>query len=276
MKTERRRELQTNVLSQQIDDVGTYVRENALRLIAVFTATIVLVGGSVWYIKGRQSRIMEGWATLADSSLTADPVSAVGRFRGVAAQGGNADLTIAAWLRIGDLAMGQLAVPTAVDEGEENSAELDWRQIAREAYEKVLEIAGSREMTARGQALMMLGVLAEDRGEFEDAREYYLRIVDDEALALTPLPLQAEYRLEGLARWSEPVTFPPALVTVPAPAPGPDPSAHFVPSPEQGTTGAQPFEITPVDVVIVDDEVPGDDRATDTPELPPAQEGDEN
>ncbi len=53
----------------------------------------------------------------------------------------------------------------------------------------------------------------------EKARQYYQKILDDPRFADTPFKLQAKFRLDGLFRWSQPVVFPPAPVTVPAPDP---------------------------------------------------------
>ena len=117
MKTERRHELQTNELSQQIDQLGDYIRKNANRLIAIGSVVIVLVVAVAWYVKSKQARVMDGWATLSDATLASDPAAAIDRYRNVASESGNTDLTIAAWLRIGETAMSQLFTVTARTNG---------------------------------------------------------------------------------------------------------------------------------------------------------------
>lgn len=222
MKTERRHELQQNELAQQIDQFGDYARRNANRLLAVGVGVLVVIIAGYWVIKSRESRIMDGWATLSDTTLAADPASAIDRYRAVAAESGNAQLTISAWLRVGETAMSQIITEGGKKDSATSApatAAKDWRKAAEEAYQNVVRLAGSADTTAKGQALMMLGVLAEDRGEFEEARKFYAQIKDNKQFEMTPLPDQAEFRMAGLAHWSKPVSFPPASVTVPAPEP---------------------------------------------------------
>lgn len=257
MKTERRHELQTNELAQQIDQISTYARQNANRLIIFGVAVLVVIIALYWVVKGRQARIMDGWATLSDSSLMADPASAVERFRSVAQDSSDPRLTVSAWLRVGETAMSQIIAGDA-KKSDASSAPApttsidEWKKTAQEAFENVVRLAGSRDSTAKGEALMMLGVLAEDRGEFEKAREYYTRIRDEQQFAMTPLPAQAEFRLKGMAEWSRPITFPPAAITVPAP----ETAAQTDPTAGQKLITSQTIDVRTGKVVAGDTDTP--------------------
>jgi len=212
MKTERRHELHTNELAQQIDQVSDYVRKNAIQLLLGGGIALVVVLGGYWFIAGQRAKVMDGWATLSDSSLAADPSGAILRFKEVATTSSDAALVLAAWSRIGEVAMGQIVA------GDKATASTtDWQKTAEEAYTKVAALAGSGDAVARGQAEIVLGVLAENKGDFAAARSHYQKVADADAYKNTPLPHQAKFRLAGLDTWSRPVSFPPAAITVAAP-----------------------------------------------------------
>jgi hypothetical protein len=155
---------------------------------------------------------MDGWATLSDSSLAADPSGAILRYKEVATTSSDAALVLAAWSRIGEVAMGQIV---AGDKA--TASNTDWQKTAEEAYTKVAALAGSGDAVARGQAEIVLGVLAENKGDFAAARSHYQKVADTDAYKNTPLPQQVKFRLAGLDTWSKPVSFPPAAITVAAP-----------------------------------------------------------
>ncbi|GMU35689.1 MAG: hypothetical protein HS101_18865 [Planctomycetia bacterium] len=215
MKTERRRELHTNELAQQIDQVSDYVRKNAIHLLLGGGIALVVVLGGYWFIAGQRAKVMDGWASLSDSTLAADPSGAILRYKEVATTSSDAALVLAAWSRIGEVAMGQI-----VANDKATASTTDWQKTAEEAYTKVAALAGPADAVARGQAEIVLGVLAENKGDFAAARAHYQKVAEADAYKNTPLPQQAKFRLAGLDEWSKPVSFPPAALTVAAPDPG--------------------------------------------------------
>ena len=76
---------------------------------------------------------------------------------------------------------------------------------AKDAYQKALETAA--EPTLKGMATLGLGLCQEELGQTEEAGKLYQSIIDDESLAATVLPKQAQMRLDGLADNSEVFTF---------------------------------------------------------------------
>lgn len=218
MKTARRQELRTNELSQQIDQITEYAKQNAIRLIAIFAVTFVVVVGAFWYIRNQQTRREDAWAALSDSTLAEEPQRAVRRFEEIAAAAGDVDLRIAARLRIGDLALAQMEPTPAKNDSAEDAESFDWQTTARNAYTKVADEPNADPVSA-GHAMLMLGILDENAGDDEEAKTWYERVTQDRRLDDTPLPEQAKYRLAGLSRWSEPVVFAEPAPTVPMPRP---------------------------------------------------------
>ncbi|HKQ49159.1 MAG TPA: hypothetical protein VJZ71_13895 [Phycisphaerae bacterium] len=214
MKTARRQELRTNELSQQIDQIGDYVKQNAAMLTIIVAAAAILTAGGFWFVKGRQSRVMDGWAMLNDAEILKDMRGAVEQYRTLAEENRTSALTLAAWLRIGELAMSKVANPDVAAA----AADPNWSETAANAYTRILEDFPN-DVSAVGLARISLGVLAENKKDFDNARKSYQAILDDSRLADSPYAVQAKYRLDGLARWSQPVVFAPAPIVTTAPDP---------------------------------------------------------
>lgn len=213
MKTARRQELRTNELAQQIDHISDYVKQNIAMLAIIIVAAAAVTAGGFWYVKNRQNQVMSGWAMLNDPEVLKDTSSAVTQFRTLAEENHSRALSLAAWLRIGEIAMSRLSNPEA-SASSQPAADANWSETATSAYQRVID-GYSEDVAAVGEATIALGVLAEDKSDMDSARKHYQRIIDDPRFAQTPFALQAKYRLDGLARWSKPIVFAPAPITVP-------------------------------------------------------------
>lgn len=213
MKAERRQELRTNELSEQIEQVRSYVRENSTRLLATVIGIVVIVSASVWYFRGRESKVAEGWRQFQEVASATSPSDRVDQLKAIAQQDVDSALTLQAWLAVGGIARNEMLNPTGsaavFDTGP------DWSEIARAAYQEVLDSFPERIPPA-GESMIALGTLAEDSGDFDKARTLYEKVIGDARFDNTPFEQQAEFRLEGLDAWSVPVVFPP-------PKPGPLP-----------------------------------------------------
>ncbi|MBN2561482.1 MAG: hypothetical protein JXQ75_11190 [Phycisphaerae bacterium] len=222
MKTERRQELRTNELSQQIEQIGDYVKENALVLTAVVVVAAIAVGGGFWYVNQQKKHLQDGWATLSKTAALADSGASVGVFESVALEDLSPGLTAEALLKVGDAAMASLMKPVGSDADSADvgpSDTTDWAAKAEGAYGEVVSRFPDN-LTALGKAMILLGVVAEDRNDFEKARTRYKKVVDDKRFAPYPFLEQASYRLENLDSWATPVVFPPPQETVPQPPAG--------------------------------------------------------
>ncbi|MFQ5424387.1 MAG: hypothetical protein ACE5F9_10460 [Phycisphaerae bacterium] len=244
MKAERRQELRTNQLSEQIVQVKTFINDHRVLLSAFILGAIVLVAGSVWYSNNRENLVADGWRDYtAVATPPADDADALGtgekidRLTELAERNIEPALTLTAWMAIGEAARNQFVSPPADDAEAGVAEERDWLDISQRAYEHVLHDFPDHVSTI-GAAMIALGALAEDASDIDRSKEWYQKVIDDARFADTALVDQAKYRLEGLDTWSEPVVFAPPLVGPVAPEaasafPGMTPSLPPIPSDSQ-------------------------------------------
>jgi len=237
MKTARRQELRTNELAQQIDQVGEYVRQNATVLTIVVLGAAIVFGGGYWYVRHRQNTLMDAWHLLSQRANLAAQGTALEQYKRLAEQDLEPHVTLRAWLKVGESAMMQHVKATETAAGTAFAAGQDSLRIAEEAFNKVLA-SPVADGAAIGQAMLALGVIAENAGDPEKAREWYRKAAGDPRVATTPLPVEAEHRLKNLDAWSMHIEFPP---------PPPPPSATSAPA--VGAAATQPnIEQGPTDV----------------------------
>ncbi len=218
MKTERRQELRTNELSEQIEQITDYVRRNGLALSAIVLAAAVVFGGYFWYSSHKQAKADEAWATLSRMSRESADAVVLSQIEAVANQDISPSLTAEALLLLGQTAMQKMvsAAPDATPPAAEDVAA--WASKAKTAFESIIRRFPT-EVTALGTAMMQLGLLHENQAETASAREIYEKIRSDARFEHTPFKEMAEFRLARLDQWAAPVVFPPALMTVPEPPP---------------------------------------------------------
>jgi len=268
MKTIDRKELRTNELSQQLDQITVYAKSNAKRIAIWAGGAVVLAVLVFGLLNHRSSQVTDGWAKLGASQAT-DPGDQIREAREVAEADLTPSLTIQAWLRVGVIAMLQTTPSAPV-----TATKMDWQKTAEEAFAKVVTLA-SKDTTARGQALMSLGVLAENAGK-SDAAGYYKKIIDDRQFDGTPFKAQAEFRLKGFEAWLKPVVIAPAPPPPPPPAPvATDPNLPDMipvdappPTPPASPTGETPASSTPPPAASTPEAPP----TTDTPAAPDADQ----
>ena len=246
MKTDRRQDLRTNELSQQLEQISEYFKKNATWLTGIVVVAAVIVGGTFWYSHYRETRRLDAWAALSKASVpsadaTASPFAT---FDSVIQQNLSPGLTTEALMLTGETAIKKYtgaspATPPATASAP--AAEpADWAAKATEAYAEVLAKSPD-DLPAAGAAMITLGVLSEDRKEWDKARGWYEKITTDSRFAHFPFHGEAAYRISHLDRWAAPVTFLPPQHTVL------EPSA--MPPPPPGTTpggGTSPFTIKPL------------------------------
>ncbi len=209
MKTARRQELRTNELSQQIDRLTDTLKQHGVLIVASVLAAIFIVFGGYWYLNHQAVIEDEGWSQLIPTAADEDIETVIERFRTVAEGDINPALSRAAWLSIGDRVLLELYGPTpsnTVEKVEPDREKL--LQTGQMAFTKVIDEESS-DITARGRAMIGLGVLVENQGEIEKARTWYQNVIKDSRFDDSPFEIEATYRLAGLDTWSKPIEFPP-------------------------------------------------------------------
>ncbi len=222
MKTERRQDLRTNELSEQLADIGEYVKRNAIVLTIVVVAAAVLVIGGLAYARSQRNLLTDAWNHLNRADASTDVATLVERSQSVAEQNVDRTLTETALLNVSALCLREDALsspdgPADAATPAPTGSTIDWAKTAKEAASQVVERFPD-DPVAAGQAMLTLGILAENQGDFEQARSWYQKMLQDERIASLPLHRQAQYRMAGIERWSIPVEFPPPLMTVPLPS----------------------------------------------------------
>lgn len=219
MKAERRQELRTNELSQHLDKLGESFKRNSTLLTAVIVGALVVVMASYWYSNHRAATIDSNVAELSFDSSNENLTAFIDRCKAVANRGISPEVTQMAWLRIGAACLGEMTRPLNPTDGSAPSkmSRADMAAAAKDGFSRALSTAGKDNIT-RASAMFGLALLDEDAGNFEAARQQYEKIKSDKSLADGPFVAQAEYRLNQLSRWAEPVVFapPPPMPEFPA------------------------------------------------------------
>lgn len=219
MKAQRRHDLKTNTLSEQLAASVDWIKKNTTYFTAGVVLTAVLVGGGWWYRYNKGAVAQQGWLDLAASTFLPAPRTApeepgerISRLRQLAATHGNGSLAAAAWNELGDALTGQALVQ---QEDEPQQAVGSWEQAAQ-AYEAAIRAAQDNpELTAAGHvgaaiANESLVILAGKTDGFDVAQTHYAAVVDDERLAGSPVQALASKRQTQLGGLREPVVFAPA------------------------------------------------------------------
>ncbi|MCB9858017.1 MAG: hypothetical protein H6818_20220 [Phycisphaerales bacterium] len=249
MRSDRRHELQTNELSTQLEKVTESVKQNATLLTAIVGGAIVVVAIGIWFVNQRATAQTDAWSRLAVSNADdAAPADLISKFEAVAKDNVTPEITRSAWLKVSRTALSQLIKDRPETEAPDPEARKELLASAEEAFNAVVANPG-KDITALGRALMGLGTIAEDRGEFDKAKGYYEKVKSNKALQETPIAREAEYRLAHIGEWSTMITF-----AEPAPTP-------LLPEGATNTSPAPGVFTPPADVKPMVETSPASDAA---------------
>ncbi len=245
MRSDRRHELQTNELSTQIEKVSETVKQNATLLTAVIGGAIVVIAVGVWFVNQRANAQSDAWSRLgAAGAADASTSELLADYEAVAKDNVSPAITRSAYLMIGRTALEKLRQNRDQSEAADSDARKEMLSRAENAFNAVASNPAG-DFTALGRALMGLGTIAEDRGEFDRAKSYYEKVKANDKLKATPIADEAEFRLAHMSEWSTMIEFPePPSILLTTPETTPPPSASTF-------TGAAPIkpmtEVTPTD-----------------------------
>jgi predicted negative regulator of RcsB-dependent stress response len=247
MRAEERHKLKTNELAESLSELPEYFRKHGNKILTGGIVVLVVVLGFFWWRNAQANTRMENIATLNDllaqknqmqaltaqkaqleknandSSLPYDATTLAGALQTVAEKASGSSTAMIAMQEQAEALRSQLLYSSLpiTDEQRKNlctQAEGIYEQMKREF---------PNSHVAYGSANLGLGLLAEEQGNWDKAREIYNQMVADgqSRLAGTMFPVQAQIRLKKIDEISKPIEFPlpaiaPAASSEPAAAPG--------------------------------------------------------
>ncbi|MHC5083074.1 MAG: tetratricopeptide repeat protein [Planctomycetota bacterium] len=232
MDSEHRHELKQNELAEGLAHLPQLIKDNANFIIGLALIAVGLITWPMLSKKGEEKAIASQSAVAQSIQMLQSDLGAVFNAETpeaisdasntlmvnadalLDAAGGieNPDLAALARIKAAQAYRTELLIRK-----DDADAETLQTQItkAQDAYQKALD--GAVEPTIKGMATLGLGLCHEELGQTDEAAKLYQSIVDDETLAATVMPKQAQSRLDGLAENAEVFTFAPAPI-VEAPA----------------------------------------------------------
>ncbi len=218
MKAQRRHELQTNTLVEQMGEIFEYVQSKSQAILVAVVAVVVILGVAWYWQHSAQTRRAEGWQTmllLLSTSKQQDP-AVLEKMEQVAGSYSDPRLKAMAYAQLGKRLVDEAAVANKPEtaKGYIERADAAFQAVLSQTPDQVVPAAIAR---------LGLATIAADRGDFAAAKGYYDAVGNDDRLAGTPFPseaaaamtaLEAARKLPALAPTSQP-----AEASVPASQP---------------------------------------------------------
>ena len=256
MKAQRRQELKTNELAETLRQAKEFLERYATYVTGGAIVVAVILIGSLWYrssLTAGHRRQWEDYYSLEQASVQLvfgqvgapqapggeDFDTLVARHKTLVSSVNDPLVRLRTLEALGDFCwMYALRGPGGIGSGSETSARA--LEECAAAYEQIKRDFPD-DAWAAGNAMMALAVIAEERGDFDRAKEIYGQIESDQSYAETTL---VDYAKEALARVDElrePIVFAPA-------APPPAAAGAAGPTPAPAATASPPPESEPVEV----------------------------
>ncbi len=199
MDTQERHELKQNDLEEFLRNFKEWWSKNQNTVLAVIAiAAICFMAFSLW--TSHSERVHEeAWSTLA---MKSSPET----HRQLALSHDNRTIRMLAALRGADGFLAEANEPAESISGT-NEASQDTLNKAEELYQLVIDEAEFNEY--RINALFGLAAVAENRHNWEQARNYYQQVIETAGPGLSFFSKQAESRMAMLTELATPVAFAP-------------------------------------------------------------------
>lgn len=202
MKSEERHELKTNELQENLQQIIAFAREHGTRLLVGAVLVVAAVAAGFYWNYTRAQAVDQEWTQLQsilESGIGTEELPA-GELERLAMEATQPQLAAQAWATLGNHNI--YKVLRAEDDAEATAA----ADAARRAYQEIISKYPSQLISA-GSAHLGLAILAENDGDWEQAREHYTQITSNQQYAAWPIMELAVQRKNDLATWDEPVVF---------------------------------------------------------------------
>ena len=234
MKSDHRHDLKTNVLADWMTHIPEWSQRNAKSLIGG-TAIVVLIVVAVFWSQYNNTVLAQAHRVKFTSDLANSEVLTM-QVAQSSAQGEDMSITLGeSSSNLGELAqdtssktMAALAYlkqaemlreQTHFENGQPAEETVKSRmEAAITAYNMALE-KGQTNKTLVSVAQYGLGLCAEELGKFDEAAKIYKALISDTSLDGTIGKASASHRLESMASFQDPITFPIVEQTAEVPAP---------------------------------------------------------
>ena len=287
MKAEERHRLKTNELAQKLAELPVWFKANA-RTLVIFGSVVVIAAVVVvaWWklsVAAREQRAQELVGLLSQANVVqiqAVNIARTPEAEGIApgVRGYDAQPVTSALDRLARESDGAMAAVALLQQAQlvrgelyfsqEEIAPAEREQVLRRAdslYQQAAEKAAqAQDGSLRARAMMGRALVAEDLGEYDQAKLLYEEIAaGGKELAGTAEPLLAKRRLAMWKEISEPVTLP-AGSTIPVEEPEePAQPAEEAVGAQAPDAVAEPAAATPVEESTAEPaETPGQDDQT--------------
>jgi len=192
LKAERRHELKENVLAKDLVRIRTWMGRHRAWVIGVPVAVLLIVLLTMYALNRRKSAREDEWALYHQLTgpTTKTPAQVREELLALADGTSQEELAAVAYFQAGKMAARELAWRYAkLDEGAREKLE----EEATAAFEKITTNYGENRWVT-SQAYVLLGLLAESRGEFDKAGEAYQRAAKlwPEGAELAALPAKMQ------------------------------------------------------------------------------------
>lgn len=237
MKAEERHKLKTNELAESLGHLPEYLRTHGTRILIVIVVVLVVGIGGLWWSKSAQAAKLQQVERLHELLMSIDREQAMTAFQSRQATAAGQDATqafppsygssvlVRSLAELAAQAKGTPVAATAIlQQAEVMRSELLYAgrvfsaaekekicTAVRALYEQVIELH-SGSAVATGAARMGLGLVAEELGQWDAARQIYQKLASETEtpVAATAFPSAAQQRLAALDSYREPLVFAPA------------------------------------------------------------------
>ncbi len=232
MKSSDRHKLKSNELADSLVELKDYLNTHSSQIVAVLIGILVVILAFFWWQNSRQEQHIQQMASLQASMVNADiaqnqavsyaldpktkgaapykPAQITSQLGLLADDNAGTAIGALALLKRGDIIRSKLYFSQQPFTDKEKNA---LQNQAQGIYERVIKEYAKFPVIA-GQAKLGLAMLAEQRGQWDKARQLYEQLASDKdkSLAGTVIPFQANERLQILPEIKTPVKFAPAKV----------------------------------------------------------------
>lgn len=198
MKSERRHQLKSSELGDMLEQAKVYAAENWSKIASVAVLVIVLIAVGLYIRHSRSQEVAQNWQQMF-AVLNRDTSAGKIDLEQIALQSSDKNLAAIAWKVLGDQYLNRWLLAEDIQRD-------DLAREARKAYMQILDQYQDNTL-AVADAHIGLAVLAENLGQWSDARDHCQKIVSDPRFVGTIFAALAQNRLANLNRWQEPVVF---------------------------------------------------------------------